>query len=230
MEQNSLVPMKETLVVRRVQAEEAAAAGMAFFDTYRRLGGEGHMLSLVKSGMAMNDYTHFTYKGGDFAADGFFDSLMGRYQNRMVQSGQEVLASLTTGIRFNSAAYLFFLLAVIVISLVLRPRPWLRFAFLIAASCYFYATWEAWPLLCLAATTITDYSMARLIAAERLKGRRGSGYLALSLFVDLGILFALKYFDFFSELASWGLRSSGLARDATGSANTNRIISHATKK
>ncbi len=211
MEQNSLVPMKETLVVRKVQAEEATAAGMAFFDTYRHLGGEGHMLSLAKNGMAMNDYTHFTYKGGDFAADGFFDSLMGRYQNRMVPAGQEVPAPFSTGMRFNSAAYLFFLAIIIVIGFVLRPKPWLRFSFLIAASYYFYATWEAWPLLCLAATTITDFSMARLIAVERRLGRRGSVYLAVSLFVDLGILFTLKYFDFFSELASWGLRSSGFS-------------------
>ena len=207
--QGSLVPMKETLVVRRVQREEAARAGMAFFDTYEQLGGAGQMLKMVNSGMAMNDYTHFTFKGGDFAAEGFYDSLMSSYQQKGSRPGPELHAAEDTGIRFNSAAYLCFLAIVVAAGLILGAKPRYRFAFFIAASYYFYATWKVWPLFCLAATTITDFSMARLIKRARDRGGKGSAYLALSLVINLGILFVLKYFDFFSGLISEGLNAAG---------------------
>jgi alginate O-acetyltransferase complex protein AlgI len=208
--QGLFVPMKETLAVRKVQREEAARAGMAFFDTYEQLGGEGHMMKLVNSGLAMNDYTHFTYRGGDFAADRFFDELMNSYLNKGGGRRADLTAGEHTGIRFNSISYLYFLAFVVLIGLVLAQKPGLRFAFLIAASYYFYATWKVWPLICLAATTVTDHAAGRLIGRARGRGERGTAFLVLSLVVDLGILFSLKYFDFFSGLTGGGLASAGI--------------------
>jgi D-alanyl-lipoteichoic acid acyltransferase DltB (MBOAT superfamily) len=207
--QGVLVPMKEAQDVRQVQREEAARAGIAFFDTYESLGGQGQMLKMAASGLAMNDYTHFTIRGGDAAAEGFFNTLMDAYRNKSARPGLDLTIEKKTAILFNSPSYAYFLMLVIIISLIMGRRHVPRFVFLIAASYYFYATWAVWPLACLAATTVTDYSMALLIKRARGLGARGSAYLAASLLVDLGILFVLKYFDFFSDLTGKALHGMG---------------------
>ena len=76
------VPMKETFDVQEVQREEAGRAGFAFFDTYQCLGGEGQMMKMVSSGLAMSDYTHFTMRGGDRAAEGFYTALMNVHRKK----------------------------------------------------------------------------------------------------------------------------------------------------
>jgi alginate O-acetyltransferase complex protein AlgI len=207
--QGVLAPMRETLDVRQVQREEAARAGIAFFDTYTNLGGEGQMLKMVGSGLAINDYTHFTIRGGDIAADGFFDALMSAYRIKSERPRIDFKIEEKTAILFNSSSYAYFLAAIIIISLIIGRRPALRFIFLIAASYYFYSTWKVWPLACLAATTVTDYSMARLIKRARDHHGRGSVFLGVSLFINLGILFTLKYFDFFSDLTGKAIHALG---------------------
>jgi len=207
--QGGLAVMKETLAVREVQREEAERAGLAYFDTYDSLGGEGHMLKMVSSGLAMKDYTHFTMRGGDTAARALYTSLMNAYQKKNERPKLDIKLEEKTAILFNSASFAYFLAAVIIVAFILRRWPSLRFGFLLAASYYFYATWEVWPLACLAATTVTDYSMARCIKAARNKGGRGTAYLGLSLAVNLGILFTLKYFDFFSDLAGKAVNALG---------------------
>ncbi len=199
--QGGLAVMKETLVARKVQREEAERAGIAFFDTYESLGGEGHMMNMVNSGLAMKDYTHFTMRGGDAAAEGFYASLMNVFRKKNERPRLDFQTEEKTAILFNSASFAYFLAAVVIIAWLLRKWPVFRFGFLLAVSYYFYATWKLWPLACLAATTLTDYSMARLIYRARGRGEKGSPYLAISLIINLGILFTLKYFDFFSDLA-----------------------------
>lgn len=208
--QGGLAVMKETLAVREVQREEAGRAGMAFYDTYESLGGEGHMLTMANSGLAMKDYTHFTMRGGDIAAEGLYNSLMNVFKKKSERPKIDFKAEEKTAILFNSAGFAFFLGSVIIIAFLLRRWPAVRFGFLLAASYYFYATWKLWPLACLGATTVTDYAMARLIQRSRDRGGRGTAYLAVSVAINLGILFTLKYFDFFSDLA-------GKAANALGS-------------
>ncbi len=207
--QGGLATMKETLVVREVQREEAERAGIAFFDTYDSLGGEGHMLKMANSGLAMKDYTHFTMRGGDAAAEGFYTSLMNAYRKENDRPKLNFQAEEKTAILFNSATFAYFLGAVIIIVFLLKRWPVFRFGFLLIASYYFYATWKLWPLACLAATTVTDYSMARLIQRARERGGRGTVFLVLSLAINLGILFTLKYFDFFSDLSGKAINALG---------------------
>ncbi|MBP7734972.1 MAG: hypothetical protein KA369_03275 [Spirochaetes bacterium] len=198
--QGGLAVMKETLAVREVQREEAERAGIAFFDTYESLGGEGHMLTMANTGLAMKDYTHFTMRGGDTAAEGLYTSLMNAFRKKSERPKIDFKAEEKTAILFNSASFAYFFGIVIIVAFLLRRWPVARFGFLLAVSYYFYATWKLWPLACLAATTVTDYSMARLINRSRDRGGRGTAYLAVSVAVNLGILFTLKYFDFFSDL------------------------------
>jgi D-alanyl-lipoteichoic acid acyltransferase DltB (MBOAT superfamily)/lysophospholipase L1-like esterase len=207
--QSGLATMKETLAVREVQREEAERAGLAYFDTYDSLGGEGHMMKMVNSGLAMKDYTHFTMRGGDTAAQAFYTSLMNAYHKKNQRPKLDFKIEEKTAILFNSASFAYFLGTVIIIAFLLRRWPSLRFGFLLAASYYFYATWKLWPLACLVATTVTDYSMALCIKAARDRGGRGTAYLVVSLAVNLGILFTLKYFDFFSDLTGKAINALG---------------------
>lgn len=207
--QGILGTMKETLAVRRIQREEAKRAGLSFFDTYEALGGEGHMAAMVNTGLAMKDYTHFTMRGGDRAADGFVDSLLNAYRNK---SGKPILdpgRGETKPILFNSPAYAYFLIIMLMAGLVLMRWPVARLAFFAMASYYFYATWKVWPLFCLLTTTLTDYGMGLLIKRDRERGGTGTLYLVTSLVINLGILFVLKYFDFFSDMAGKSLHALG---------------------
>lgn len=39
-------------------------------------------MKMVTSGLAMSDYTHFTMRGGDRAAEGFYTALMNVHRKR----------------------------------------------------------------------------------------------------------------------------------------------------
>ena len=207
--QGALIPMEETMAVSRIQREEAERAGMAFFDTYELLGGPGQMLKMANTGLAMNDYTHFTMRGGDAAAGGMYDSLMNAFQKKSGRPKLDLKLAERNAIVFNSASYAYFLGVTVIIVFLIGRRAGLRYVFLACASYYFYATWNVWPIACIAVTTVTDYSMALLIWRARRRGGRGTGFLAASLSVNLGILFALKYFDFFSDLAGRAIHLLG---------------------
>ena len=203
------VPMKETFDVQEVQREEAERAGFGYFDTYQCLGGEGQMMKMASTGLAMSDYTHFTMRGGDRAAGGFYTALMNVYRKKNDRPKLDLALRESGAIRFNSASYFWFLALAVLGGLALRKRPAVRLLFLAGVSYYFYVTWQAWPVACLAATTVMDYSMARLIKRARDRGKRGTAFLAMSLVFNLGLLFALKYFDFFSDLAGRAIHALG---------------------
>jgi len=166
-------------------------------------------MKMVTSGLAMSDYTHFTMRGGDRAAEGFYTALMNVHRKKSDRPKLDVSGKESRAIRFNSASYAWFLAFVILAGLALRKKPEIRLIFLAAASYFFYATWHVWPIACLAATTVMDYSMALCINNARERGEKGTGYLVMSLTFGLGLLFALKYFDFFSDLEGRAIHALG---------------------
>ncbi len=212
----SLIPFHETLEVRQTQKETARSLSLAFFDTYSFLGGEGHMKVLVDRGLAMDDYTHLTIRGGTLVADGFYDTLMKEYRDapagRTLSLAENVPAGEDTNraIQFNSRAYAYFLIIVLGAGLALLRFPQLRFLFLVLASYYFYATWKVWPLVLLVTSTVVDYFLAFRIHNAQKKGERGNAYLVISLACNLGLLFVFKYADFFSGLVNSLLDGYGL--------------------
>lgn len=208
-EGGTLVPMRETLEVREIQKEEALRAGFAFFDTCEALGGEGHMIRLVQSGMAMNDYTHFSMRGGDYAAGIVYAALLKAMNGkndmpRLDEAGKE-----QKGIMTNSPSYVLFLAAVVFALALAGKKPWRRHFILLVASLLFYATFAVWPVLCLLATIVVDFTMGYLINRARSRGGRGTLFLAISLTADLGILFVLKYFNFFTDIAGHVMSLAG---------------------
>lgn len=67
-----------------IQAQKRAAidTGVAFWDLYTAMGGEGSIVEMVKNGEANSDYTHINFRGGNRIARYLYDALMLGYENR----------------------------------------------------------------------------------------------------------------------------------------------------
>jgi len=57
------------------QRRAAEEAGVAFWNTFEAMGGEGAMVRLVEKNWAAKDYTHIGYRGGKFVAGKLVDAL-----------------------------------------------------------------------------------------------------------------------------------------------------------
>ncbi|MFO7653519.1 MAG: MBOAT family protein [Candidatus Krumholzibacteriia bacterium] len=109
---------------------------------------------------------------------------------------------------FNSLEFLLFFPAVVALYFGMPPR--FRWVLLLAASYYFYASWRVEYLSLIIISTVVDYVAGLgLGAATSRKLRRL--WLGLSLTTNLGLLFAFKYYGFFSD--SLAALSGSLGRD-----------------
>lgn len=96
---------------------------------------------------------------------------------------------------FSSGQFICFF-TVTVLAFYLTPARW-RWALLLPASYLFYMAAEPVYALLIALTTLVDYCAARMMARSGARRSR-RGWLLLGLCVDLGLLFTLKYFNFFA--------------------------------
>lgn len=94
---------------------------------------------------------------------------------------------------FNSLIFTLFL-PLVFIGYWLTP-PKFRNLFLLAASYYFYFSYNPWFLLLLIGTSAFDYWCAKKIQKSEERNARKT-YLVLSLVSNLGVLFVFKYFVF----------------------------------
>ena len=100
---------------------------------------------------------------------------------------------------FNSFEFLIFFPVVTALYFATPYR--FRWALLLAASYYFYGSWNWKYLGLIVASTLIDYIAARGMAATvTQRGRRLC--LAASLIGNLGILFTFKYYNFFRDSAA----------------------------
>ena len=95
---------------------------------------------------------------------------------------------------FNSIEFLPFLIAVLVGYSVFKSH---RILFLLGASYFFYGWWNWNYLILIVLSTLTDYYAGIKLSKSDLKGQERKFYLGLSIFINLGILFSFKYFNFF---------------------------------
>lgn len=95
---------------------------------------------------------------------------------------------------FNSYEYLLFLPIVVAVYFSLASR--FRSVWLLLASYFFYMSWEPLYALLLVASTVVDYGVG--LGMQRWPRRKGP-LLALSLLVNLGLLFAFKYYGFLAR-------------------------------
>src|SRR5205807_9377472 len=96
---------------------------------------------------------------------------------------------------FCSQQFLVFFSSVFVVYWILpwqRCRVWL----LLAASFYFYASWNQWLAGIICLSTALDYAVARAMEATSVPRRRKL-LLGFSLVANLGLLCYFKYANFF---------------------------------
>ena len=98
---------------------------------------------------------------------------------------------------FNSIHFLVFFPTVLAVSWMLRRNMVARLGFLLAASYYFYMSWNVAYAGLIFGSTLLDF-----VAAKRMHTLEGSArrnWLIASLAGNLGVLFAFKYYNFFVE-------------------------------
>lgn len=96
---------------------------------------------------------------------------------------------------FNSFEFLVFFI-VIALTFFSLPHKF-RWAFLLAASYYFYMSWQPAYALLIAFTTLVSFVLA--LGTDRVKsGQKRKFFFWTSIVVCLGVLFFFKYFNFFN--------------------------------
>lgn len=98
---------------------------------------------------------------------------------------------------FNSLEYIVFLLATVIIYWLIKQSY--RWILLLIASYFFYMSWEPTYILLIVASTCIDYFTCLLLTGSEDKRKRKFG-LGISIFMNLGLLFTFKYFNFFQEV------------------------------
>lgn len=94
---------------------------------------------------------------------------------------------------FNSIEFLIFF-PVVSIGYFLLSMRW-RWAWLLAASCYFYMAFRPVYILILGFTILVDYYAG--IWIEESEGPKRKAFLVLSLIANIGVLCVFKYYNFF---------------------------------
>ncbi len=114
---------------------------------------------------------------------------------------------------FNSIEFLIFFGIVLLVHRVLPFK--FRWAWLLAASCYFYMSWNPALILLMAITTAVSYGAGRLIHSARSQTQKKI-FLTIALVVCLGLLGFFKYFEFLlsSVIAVLNLFSLNLSSPA----------------
>src|SRR3954468_3437089 len=96
---------------------------------------------------------------------------------------------------FNSFAFLLFF-SIICIFFFSIPHTYRKFL-LLFASYFFYMLWEPVYGLLIAFSTVLSYLTATIIAKKTFENRKK--YIVICFFINLGLLFFFKYFNFFNE-------------------------------
>ena len=97
---------------------------------------------------------------------------------------------------FNSLEFLIFL-PVVVLLYWLLPHKF-RWVLLLAASLFFYMSWNVWLIVLIGITTITAYVAAICISRAHSAGAKRA-WLIITLVICLGILIFFKYINFILE-------------------------------
>ncbi len=99
---------------------------------------------------------------------------------------------------FDSIHFMLFLPLVLAVYWSLRRSPTLRITFLLAASYYFYMSWNVLYAGLILGSTVLDFFVARRMHAAR-DPRLKRALLIVSLCGNLGVLLVFKYYNFFVD-------------------------------
>ena len=107
---------------------------------------------------------------------------------------------------FNSLEFLVFFPVIFALLLLTPPRY--RTLLLLGASYYFYMSWRVEYIVLILLSTFVDYFVSRFLANST-DERMRRVYLAISICVNLGLLFYFKYLAFFADSANQALAFIG---------------------
>lgn len=113
---------------------------------------------------------------------------------------------------FNSGLFLWLFAGFLLIYILLGKLDTLRLAFVVAFSYYFYYKSSGTYFFLLAVVTVSDFFIARFMATSTTQRIR-KALVALSLFINLGILCYFKYTNFFGEVLASIAGGSFSAKD-----------------
>jgi len=218
--------------IREAELRVGEEYGVAYYDSFDALGGVEGFTDMVRRGLALTDYVHLTYRGGDILGDSIADNLLASYLEWLERPEETTLVSLfskketpegmpgggentqSSAITFDTVSYAFFLIIVFFGWWLLYHAGFLRVAFLLLASWFFYMSWNPVFVALIIASSGIDYLIGMLIANARKKERRITAklWLSLSLISSLGLLFFFKYFNFFHD----ALFQLGLFEESAG--------------
>lgn len=86
----------------------------------------------------------------------------------------------------------------------------IRYMVLLAASYYFYMSWNPEYALLIAASTVVTYACSLLMYRDKDDPEKKKIYLILNCVINLGILFVFKYYSFFAGNLNILLKSAGI--------------------
>ena len=109
---------------------------------------------------------------------------------------------------FNSVQFLIFFAVVFAVFWLARMHQ-LRVLILLVASYYFYMSWNAGLAVLVAASSLVDYVIARMIQSSE-DQRRRKLFVTASVVMNLGLLFYFKYMNFFLQSLQEALERTGL--------------------
>ena len=123
---------------------------------------------------------------------------------------------------FHSLGFLVFLAIVLPLFWRLSNSRQNRMLLLIAASLFFYGSYELWYLTLILFSTFLDYFCGRRIYEAQRAGNRAASrnFLLLSLFGNLGVLGFFKYTDWLVRSLQAGSDALGLGLDLWGTRTT----------
>lgn len=114
---------------------------------------------------------------------------------------------------FVSLQFLFFFPIVTLFYFIIPQQ--LRWIWLLAASYYFFMSWNPYYAILLFLSTILTWLSGLLIGREKCPDNKSTGrkrlWLVLGLVSNIGILFVFKYLNFFCGLASYILAAFGVS-------------------
>lgn len=108
---------------------------------------------------------------------------------------------------FNSIEFLIFFAVVITAYFILKSKH--RWILLLAASYYFYMSWNPAYIILIILSTVVDYFAGLKMGSTDNKSKRKK-YLFASLFINLGMLFFFKYYDFFNDQFTYLVNEVGV--------------------
>ena len=102
---------------------------------------------------------------------------------------------------FSSGIFLWLAVAFLIVYAALHRADTLRLLFVTCFSYYFYYKSSGFYFFLLAVVTCSDYLIAQVMARSSSRSQR-KWLVALSLFIDLGLLAYFKYTNFFGHILS----------------------------